>query len=258
MYRQCTCWLAFLTLLFVTPHATMAQQQLIEVRFYHFQSEDFAAEFDQMMAQAAIPLMEKHQVGPVGVFQVADSPELGANARVTIVPYDSMEQMLKMRQAFNDDESFLRNAEAYLDQETGKPPYDRVESMLLQAFSGMPQLKVPGTGEDKQRLFELRTYKSENEVQGVLKVQMFHEGEMEIFTNTGLNAVFYGDAVIAPNLPQLTYLLVHEDQAAKDKAWQTFIGAPEWKALSSEPKYQVIKLKITRHMLKATDASQIR
>ncbi len=130
--------------------------------------------------------------------------------------------------------------------------------MLLLAFTGMPRLTVPGSGEGKQRRFELRTYKSENELQAFLKLKMFNEGEIELFKKVGLPAVFYGEALIASNLPQLTYMLVHDDEEAQQKAWQTFIGHPEWKALSSEEQYQIIKLQITKHMLAATEYSQIK
>jgi hypothetical protein len=183
---------------------------------------------------------------------------LNEHARVTIVPYQSLQQLLDLRQAYIDDPNFWPVAQDYLLQERGKPAYDRVESMLLQAFSGMPQLKVPGSGEGKTRLFELRTYKSENEIQQLLKVKMFNEGEIDLFKKVGLNAVFYGDAIAASNLPQLTYMLVHEDESAQQSAWKTFIDHPEWKTLSGDEQYQVIKLEITKHMLVPTSYSQIR
>lgn len=144
-------------------------------------------------------------------------------------------------------------------QEPGSPAYERVESMLLQAFKGMPQLKVPGSAEGKQRRFELRTYKSENEIQGLLKVKMFNDGgEIALFEKVGLPAVFYGEAIVAPNLPQLTYMLVHDDEAAHDEAWKAFRAHPDWKALKSDEQYSSIKLKITKHMLSATDYSPIK
>lgn len=233
-------------------------QQLIEIRFYHFRSAESANKFDAMMKNAALPVITKQGIGPVGVFQVRESAELGANARVTIVAYDSMQKLLDLRDAYAQDPNFWPVAQEYLLQEKGNPAYDRVESMLLESLSGMPQLKVPGNDGGKQRLFELRTYKSENEIQGLLKVKMFNEGEIQLFSKVGLNAVFYGDAIVASNLPQMTYMLVHDDETSQQKAWKTFIDHPEWKSLSSEEQYQIIKLQITKHMLTATDYSQIK
>lgn len=238
--------------------ARAEDQQLFEVRFYHFRSAESAAKFDTMMKDAVLPVMEDQGVGPVGVFSVLESKELSDNARVLVVPYASLQEMLDLKDAYADDPSFWDNAKDYLLQETGNPAYDRVESMLLQAFTGMPQLKVPGSGEGKQRRFELRTYKSENEIQGLLKVKMFNDAEIALFDKVGLNAVFYGEAIVAPNLPQLTYMLVHDDEAKKGEAWKAFLGHPEWKALKNDEQYSSIKLKITKHMLSATDYSPIK
>lgn len=234
-----------------------AQQQLIQIRYYHFNSSAKAEKFDEMVETAALPLLEKLDVGPVGVFEVVDSPVLDRQTRVTITAYDSMEQLLKVRRTFAEDGTFLANAASYLEQEKGDPAYDRVEAMLLLAFDGMPSLRVPERSDETPRVFELRTYKSENEVQQALKVKMFNEGEMDIFKKVGLKAVFYGDALVAPDLPQLTYMLVHDNKEAQDKAWRSFIDSPEWKSLNGEEQYQVIKLKITRHMLAPTKYSQI-
>jgi hypothetical protein len=53
-------------------------------------------------------------------------------------------------------------------------------------------------------------------------------------------------------------MVVHENEAAQKSSWQKFINHPEWKSLKSEEEYQIIKLKITKHMLVATDYSQIK
>jgi hypothetical protein len=210
------------------------------------------------MKDAALPVAKTEGIGPVGIFKVSESKELDKNARVVITPYKSVKQMLALRAAYMTDPEFWPNAQDYLTQERGNPAYDRVESMLLNSFEGMPELKVPGSSEGKQRIFELRTYKSENEIQGLLKVKMFNDGEIDLFSKVGLNAVFYGEAVVASNLPQLTYMVVHENEAAQKSSWQKFINHPEWKSLKSEEEYQIIKLKITKHMLVATDYSQIK
>lgn len=248
--------LAFLLLCAFAAQAD--DQQLIEVRFYHFRSANSANKFDKMMKDAILPVMKKQGIGPVGVFKVLDSKTLDENARVTITPLDSLQAKIDLREAYVADPNFWPNARDYLVQEKGDPAYERVESMLLRAFTGMPKLNVPGAGEGKQRRFELRTYKSENDIQGILKVQMFNEGEIELFKKVGLPAVFYGEALIASNLPQLTYMLVHDDEEAQKESWKKFFEHPDWKALSADEQYQVIKLQVTKHMLTATDYSPIK
>jgi len=244
----------------MTTVATVAadDQQLFEVRFYHFRSAESAAKFDTMMKDAVLPVMESQKIGPVGAFTVLDSEELDENARVLVVPFDSMKSMLALREAYADAPDFWENAKDYLLQESGNPAYDRVESMLLHGFTGMPALKVPGSGEGKSRRFELRTYKSENEVQGLLKVKMFNDAEIALFDKVGFQRVFFGEAVVASNLPQLTYMLVHDDEEAQKKTWKTFIDHPEWETLKNDEEFASIRLKILKHMLSATEYSQIK
>lgn len=232
--------------------------QLIEVRFYHFRSAEKAKGFDGMMKDAVLPVMKSEGITDVGVFTVMDSKELDENARVSVVAYKSLDQMMSLRNAYTNDSNFWPNAKDYLMQEKGDPAYDRVESMLLTAFRGMPKLKVPGSADGKKRRFELRTYKSENEIQGLLKVKMFNDGEIELFEKVNLPAVFYGEAIVASNLPQLTYMLVHDDEESQGKSWKAFLSHPDWEALKTDEQYTGIKLQITKHMLTATDYSPIK
>ena len=154
-------------MLAVAGTALAAEQQLIEVRFYHLRTAESASKFDDMMQNAVLPVMKGEGIGPVGVFSVLDSKQLGEHARVTITPYDSFDQRLNLRAAYASAPDFWSNAKVFLQQETGDPAYDRVESMFLQSFTGMPRLKVPGDGSGAPRRFELRTYKSENANTGI-------------------------------------------------------------------------------------------
>ena len=36
-------------------------------------------------------------------------------------------------------------------------------------------------------------------------------------------------------MPNLTYMLVYEDMAARDKQWAAFAADPEWRKLSTTP-----------------------
>ena len=251
-------WLTLLVCGIFVAHTAADDRQIFEIRFYHFRSSESAAKFDSMMKDVMLPVMQRQGIGPVGVFTVLESKELNENARVLVIPFDSMQTMLALHGSSTFTPEFMSQAKGYLEQEPGDPAFDRVESMLLQAFTGMPKLKVPGSGEGKSRRFELRTYKSENEVQGKLKVKMFNDAEIALFEKVGLPSVFYGEAIIASNLPQLTYMLVHDDESVQKKSWKTFLAAPEWKNLKADPEFSGIRLKITKHMLSAAEYSPIK
>jgi hypothetical protein len=108
-------------------------------------------------------------------------------------------------------------------------------------------------------MFELRIYPSHSEVKALKKIEMFNSGEMDVMRETGLAPVFYGQALIGSGLPQLTYMLSAEDQAAHDKHWAAFGKHPVWKKMQNDPQYAdtVIKDGIKNHFLLPTSYSQI-
>ena len=112
--------------------------------------------------------------------------------------------------------------------------YIRYERTLLRAFAGMPELKIPAASRSA-RIFELRTYESNDAVTLQKKIDMFNNGEMQIFQRLGMDPVFFGEALVGGRLPHLTYMLAFNDLAARDKAWKAFGSDPEWLKLRAKP-----------------------
>ena len=148
-----------------------------------------------------------------------------------------------------------------LEKLSGGPglPFVRVESSLLRSFSGMPEPAV-STEEGHSRIFELRTYESQSFVTLERKVDMFNKGEMQIFQRLGFRPVFFGETLVGPKQPNLTYMLSYDDLAARDRLWQAFINNPEWKKLSSQPelKDSEIVANISNIIVAPLDFSPIR
>jgi hypothetical protein len=64
---------------------------------------------------------------------------------------------------------------------------------------------------------------------------MFNKGESQIFERLNMRPVFFGETVVGPRQPNLTYMLSFDDLAARDNLWHSFGVDPEWRALSSHP-----------------------
>ena len=88
---------------------------------------------------------------------------------------------------------------------------------------------------------------------------MFNKGEIDIFRRTGLQPVFFGSNIIGTRLPSLTYMLVFEDMAAREKNWPQFVNHPDWKALVATPGYSDAEIVTNTHsfILRPTSYSQI-
>lgn len=212
--------------------------------------------FDEFYREVAVPAWNRAGVKPVGVFDVMVGPD--APTKYVLLPFKSVDEMMVAREKFEADPA-VGKAE-FTNVPATDPAYVRKESSLMRAFGGMPKLEVPPhVAEKKPRIFELRTYEAHSRKANRKKVEMFDIGEIDIFRRTGLKPVFFGETLVGAKLPNLTYLLVFDDLAAREKNWETFRDDAAWKKLSTTPGYTnpEILTNITNVFLRPTAYSQI-
>ncbi|MBL8174426.1 MAG: NIPSNAP family protein [Bryobacterales bacterium] len=115
--------------------------------------------------------------------------------------------------------------------------YQRMESDLFRAFATMPDVEVPPVEAGKpSRIFELRTYESNSPATLQKKIAMFETGgETAIFRRVGLTPVFFAEAISGRRMPNLTYMLVYDSLAAREKNWAAFVSDPAWLKLRATP-----------------------
>jgi hypothetical protein len=139
--------------------------------------------------------------------------------------------------------------------------YERLESSLVRCFAGMPQIEVaPDDGKRPARIFELRTYESDNGSTLARKIKMFNEAEIAIFRRLGMRPVFFGETIAGARMPNLVYMLSFDDLAARESAWKTFGADPEWMKLRAQPGNSDAELvsNISNMILRPLPFSQIR
>jgi hypothetical protein len=231
-----------------------------ELRRYTLRRGPATALVNTYLQNALLPACQRAGTGPVGVFNVS----IGPNSPTTyvLITHRSADGYARLPQQLMADAAYLEAGKAYLDTPATSPAFVRVETSLMRAFSSIPRLELPfGGGEAgrRSRLFEMRIYESHSEKAALKKIEMFNTGEIAIFRKAGLMPVFFGETIIGPSMPNLTYMLVYEDMAARDKYWSTFAGMPEWKVLSSTPGFTdpEIVSSITNMYLRPAAFSQI-
>ena len=213
----------------------------------------------EFLQNAAIPALNRLGHSPVGVFEVTFG--LPAPTVFVLTPSASLDSLLAIEAGLERDETFMKSADPYLNAPATDPVYVRQEVSLLTAFPNVPRIEIPAaTAAKGPRLFELRTYESHNERAHRAKVRMFAEmGEVDIFRTCGLTPVFFGRTFAGPRMPSLTYMLVHENMAGREKSWDNFRNNADWKKLSSTPGYSDPELvsNITTVFLRPAAYSQI-
>lgn len=213
----------------------------------------------EFLKSAAIPALNRLGHKPIGVFEVvAGLPSPGV---FVLTPSTSLDRMAAVEAGLERDGEFMRAAEPYITAPATDPVYMRQEVSLLAAFPNVPRIEVPAaTASGGARLFELRIYESHNERAHRAKTRMFTElGEVDIFRRVGLTPVFFARTIVGTRMPNLIYMLAHENMAAREKSWNAFRTDPEWKKLAATPGYADAEIvsNITTVFLRPAAYSQI-
>ena len=237
---------------------TGTTREFYELRLYHLRRGPKQKLFDDFYREASIPAMNRAGIGPVGVFNVAYGPD--SPTMYVLIPHKSIESFGTALDRVRSDVDYQKAGAGFINASPADPSYVRVESSLMVAFEGMSVLEVPASAKENQpRIFELRTYESHSKKANKKKVEMFNTGEIAIFRRTGLQPVFFGETLIGTKMPSLTYMLVFENMAAREKNWGAFASDPEWKKLSATPGYTDAEIvsNISNIFLRPTAYSQI-
>ena len=213
---------------------TSSAREYYQFRKYVLRSGPQARLADAYFGDALIPALNRLGLSPIGAFKVTFGPQTPTT--YLLIPGTNLETVANVDLLLAKDEQFLKAAEPFWSAPAKEPPFERIESTLLKAFEGYPKVTPPSTKAPK-RVFQLRTYESPSPSDHIRKVEMFHHGEFRIFERSGCGNVFFGDALVGPNLPKLTYMLTFPDLDALNAGWEKFFADPEWKKLAADPRY---------------------
>ena len=213
-----------------------------QIKIYHLKSKAQEDLMDNYLKNAYLPALHKLGIQHVGVFKpVKDSADT-KNYDATIyvfIPFPNANAFFQLDKKLNADKEYLDKAESYINANYDAIPYERYESILLNAFPQSLHYKLPMLkGPKKDRVYELRSYEGPTEKYFRNKVSMFNEGnEVSIFKRLNFNAVFYASVVSGSHMPNLMYLTTFENKQDREEHWKAFSNDNEWKTLLAQPKY---------------------
>lgn len=238
--------------------ANTGGREYYELRRYHLVSGPQTKLTNAYIAEALIPGLNRLGIKPVGAFNLYLGPE--TPSLYLLIPSTSLETLTSAEFRLEQDEEYMKAGADFLNAAAKEPPFERMESSLMIAFHGYPKLTAPPvTAQHGARVFQLRTYESPTTRDHRRKVEMFHSGEFDIFQKAGFWQVFYGDTLIGPRLPNLTYMLSFPDLSELKAKWQAFSSNPDWKKLTASSKFnfEPIVSNVTNLILDPTSYSQI-
>ncbi|HEY1924348.1 MAG TPA: NIPSNAP family protein [Candidatus Acidoferrum sp.] len=238
--------------------ATAGKRLYYELRRYQLTSGPQKKICDAFFQNALIPAANRAGITPVGVFNLTIGPE--TPVIYVLLPSASLDALVNLEAHLAGDAQYMSAGTPFLGAPAAAPAYQRIESQLMIAFEKIPGITLPAaTATNAARVFELRTYESPSDLDHKRKVEMMQSGEEKIFDKAGFTQVFYGDTLIGPRIPNLTYLLSFESLATRDQHWSAFATSPEWKAMQANPRYAFDEIvsNITNLILTPAPYSQI-
>ncbi len=235
-----------------------AAREFYQLRRYHMQTGPQTKLTESYFSDALIPALGRMGMGPVGAFRLDIGPE--TPTFLLLIPASSADALATIDLHLAQDATFLTAAEPFWNAPATAPAFLRVESSMLAAFEGWPRLVPPASAAIKgSRIFQLRTYESASYQDHVRKIEMFHKGEIDLFKNAGFHPVFFGDTLIGPVMPNLTYMLSFTDMEQLTAQWKIFVADPGWKKLSTSPRYSYAEIvsNISNLILSPLSSSQV-
>ena len=209
------------------------QRDFYEIKIYHLKNNEQIVLVDEYLKNVYLPALHRLNIKNIGVFKPIANDTASVKFIYILIPFKSESEWMKLDQNILKDEVYTAAAKSFLTATADKAPYERMESILLEAFSRQGQLLLPTT-KNAERIFELRSYESPTENLLAKKTAMFNRDEINIFKRLGFNPVFYGSVLSGAHMPNLMYMPIFNSVEERNAQWKVFGNDSKWKEISSD------------------------
>lgn len=220
--------------------SAIENKDFYQLKIFSCNSNEQVQITDQYLQNAYLPEIKKSGFSNIGAFKPKTIETDSIKKIFLLIPFKSFDDFYNLEQKLSGSEAYILNSHNFLEAPYDNPPFSRYESIILKSFKDFPTLKTPSFESQRvERVYELRSYESPTDNFFKNKVDMFNDGgEIKLFDRLEFNAVFYGEVISGPKMPNLMYMTTFSDQASRDEHWKAFVDSPEWKKLSSLSKYK--------------------
>jgi hypothetical protein len=234
-------------------------RDIYQIKIYSIKNDQQGQRLDSYLKDAYIPALHRTGIKNIGVFKPVEDAEMAGKVVYVLIPFESINQFEQLRALLNNDKKYLKEGADYNNATFDNPPYERIESILLRAFSTMPEYGIPShPTAPSEQIYELRSYQGATEKFYEKKVEMFNEGgESKIFKDLGFQPVFFGEVLSGSEMPNLMYMTSFEDEASQGEHWKAFGSSPDWDKLKADEQYANTVSNIEKILLHPAEYSEL-
>lgn len=250
--------LLFFILIF-TVSSSLSARDYYQIKVYNIKDKDQEVRLDNYFKNAYLPAMHRAGIKNIGVFKPIATDAAAGTKVFVLIPLKKLGQIETLEAKLAKDKQYITDGADYINASWNKPPYQRIESILLKAFSEMPKMEIPNHSTPaSERIYELRSYEGPTEKKYLKKVEMFNEGgEVAIFKNIGSQPVFFGEVLSGSAMPNLIYLTTYSDMKSHDEHWAAFGSHPDWAKLKGIEEYKNTVSHSDKYLMHPTDYSDL-
>ncbi len=252
-------WIFLCLLLTSIVGYTQSKRDFYLIRIYHCKNEEQLARTEAFIEKAWKPAAKRYGVAKIGAFKPLGNDTASIKKLYLLISAPSTDYLYQLDDRMISDKKFQEDGNEFIQAKYDDPTYERFETIVLRSFSDMPHIAVPALKSPAaNRIYELRSYESASEKIYRKKVEMFNQGgEIKLFKRLNFNAVFYGEVLSGPRMPNLMYMTSFENMNDRNEHWKSFVADLEWKKLSTMPEYQNTVSKIDIVFLTPTQYSDL-
>lgn len=227
--------IVFIALFLSSSLFAKSQPDFYQIKIYHLKNNEQVTMVDDYLQNAYLPALHRLGIKNIGVFKPVANDTASLKFIYVLIPFTSEQQWMKINRDLMKEESYTSSAKSFLQAPADKAPYERMESILLEAFTAQQHLLLPSS-KNSERVFELRSYESPTENLLEKKIAMFNADEIQIFNRLNFSPVFYGRVVSGSHMPNLMYLPIFNSVEQRNEQWKAFGNDAKWKEISADPK----------------------
>ena len=135
-------------------------REFYQLSVYHIKDKAQESRLDKFLSEAYLPALHRSGIKNVGVFKTLGIDTASDKKVYVFVPFKSMADFLKTSKLLETDKEVSSKGADYLNAAYNEPPYIRIETILMEAFSAAPLMKKPSFNTPKsERIYELRSSK---------------------------------------------------------------------------------------------------
>ncbi len=241
-------------------YSAPVKKDFYQIKIYHLKGNEQVSMMDGYLKNVYLPAMHRAGIKNIGVFKPIANDTAAAKLIYVFIPFSSSTSWMDIDAKLEKDGVYKNEAKSFNEAAADNAPYERMESILLEAFPGQPNLVLP---KDKniERVFELRSYESPTANLHKKKMAMFNAagGEIKIFDRLGFNPVFYAKVLSGSHMPHFMYMPIFTSLDERNAQWKRFGDDSVWKDISARPENEnkVSVSHIDSILMHATDYSDI-